>query len=252
MALPAFVQAGAGVTATAGTTTVSITGCTAGNIVICHLLNDGTTYDRSNGTETNWQNLAGAPSSHSVIIESTEVGAPATATHSAYIGRATANGTVSLDLVTGASGEDVFARMYEFSGVIGGTTLATTIENGGGIQADVADTDTSCTDSTVITNGLQRLALNFVSINASQATVAFTGQSGGTWIEAVSEFIGGGTVGTIQLQIASMPTAATIDGGSFAIASAAYGTIGTALIPATTTGPGDDPPIGFLGRGAGW
>lgn len=231
MSLPLFVQAGSGVTVTTGTGTVSLAGATAGNIIVVHLLNDGTVYDRSNGTHTNLEALDGTASSHTTIFEAVEVGNPATATHSAYIGRATSGGTVSLGLVTGASGEDVFARIYEFTLVNRGKATASVIENGTSVAGQNFSTDTAAGDCPVTSNGRDRLAVNLLSINASQACVSFTGESPGDWTETVAEYIGTGTVGTIQLQTAELTSAATLDGGTFAITSAAWGSISFALIP---------------------
>lgn len=236
MAVPVLVQAGAGNTITTGSGTTSITGCTAGNLVMFHFVTDGTAFDLSNGAHTNWENLAGTPSAHSTIVNAAAVGA--TAAHSLYLGRVTADGTVSQAQTVGASGEDIFARFYEFSGVSKGTTVATVCENTyvtnvGGIYTDVSGTSTSIANAPVKTTVADGLALNFVSVNANQAVSAFTGMTGGTWAEVVAEYVAGGTVATMQLQSASMPSPATIDGGSLTITSAAWGVLGLSLIPST-------------------
>ena len=253
MAIPAFVQAGTGVAITAGTSSVSLSGA-AGNLLLVHFLIGGTTEDYSIGTVTNISKLDGTASDMDFVGTNRVVGNPGAARHTLLVGRATAGGTCSVDLTVGASGEDIFARMYEFSGEAAGTTVATVLENDTlTVQSDQS-TDTGPNDFPgVITNGADRLALDFIAVNLNVAMASYTGETGGDWTEAVAEFSSAvGTTGTLQLQTASMPTAGTIIGGSQTITSAAWGVMGTALIPASTAGPGDNPPIGFLGRGAGW
>lgn len=246
MAVPVFVQAGTGMALTTGTGTVSLTGCVADNVVMLHAVIDGTTFDLGFG---NVVNVTSAFSNDfDDIITGGQIGSPQTASSIVKIGRVVANGTCSADFTVGASGEDIFARMYEFSGVAAGTVLANLVENVGGvggIYTQVADSSTSVGDASVVTGGPARLALAFVGIDDDQAVGSFTGETGGDWTEAVAEFASAtGTQACLQLQTAVMASAGTIDGGTATIGvSSGWGTVGTALIPATLS---DTPAVAWI------
>lgn len=59
------------------------------------------------------------------------------------------------------------------------------------------------------------LALSFVFLPGLNTTGAYTGNSGGTWIEKSSVNTTLGSDGVLQLQSADLPKAGTISGGSF-------------------------------------
>lgn len=235
MAVPLFVQAGSGSTITTGTGTVSLTSATAGNLVILQLEVDGLAADWSQSGATNVSALDGTTDARDTIVVNFTVGTdpPANALHSLYCGRVTANGTCSFDITVGASGEDIFARIYEFSGASLGTTLDTVIENGADPDLYTGDSGSGTTvfDIGCTTNDIDRLALEFVAIDSNQAIGSFTGETGGDWTEAVAEYVGGGTVGTLQLQTAEMAAADTISGGTVSIGSANWGVLALAIIP---------------------
>jgi hypothetical protein len=227
VAVPVFVGAGSGAAILTGSGTVSKTSCTAGNLIIVHFIVRGTTYDWSAfSNETNIEALDGTPNTLENIRNSEEGG------H--FIGRVTANGTCSADATVGASGEDIFLRMYEFSGAATGTTVATVLENDTGVWDGSSATGTTVGDAIVTTNGGDRLALNFVQISSNLATTDFTGETGGDWTEAVAEYQDAtGATATLQLQTASMVSSGTIEGGSYTIGSSVLWTsVGTAIIPA--------------------
>ena len=243
---PVFVGAGTGAEGLiAGSFTVSKTGCTAGNLVAFDMQVNGSTGDWGGFTNrVNVQDLAGVAGQLEFETNSAE--------HQLAWGVVTADGTVSADLTVGASGEDIAARIYEFDGGFDGRTLpqplanvASILENGSGVDDSASATSTSVGDVGVTTRGPNRLALNFVGIKAATAIAPFQGQSGGSWIEAIAEYVG--TTLTLQLQMATMPDKGTIDGGTATITSAAWQTIGTALKPYV-----DPQPQGVGVHGLGW
>ena len=234
MAIPAFVGAGSGVTITGASGTVSRAGCTAGNLVIVHFLVDGTggVHDRTNFS--NVQTLGGTANDLTFLTAAT-VGSPLAASHELWIGRCTANGTCQLDLTSDSL--DLYARLFEFSGVSAGTLLGDVIEEGtqggAGQYHYHALTNTIIQDAGVQSLGNDRLACNFIAVNTNLALATFSGQTGGTWAEPVAEYSDvTGTAGTIGLQTADMAAPGTIDGGTITIASNPWGTVGFALIPA--------------------
>lgn len=225
--IPVLVGAGSGAERlTAGSFTVSKTGCKAGNLVAFHMQVNGTTADWGGFTNvTNVENLGGQSGALNFQINALD--------RQLAWGRVRADGTVSADLTVGASGEDIAARVYEFSGEHWATSLTAVLENGVLALAnqEASGTSTSILDADVTTNGPNRLALNFVGVKAVRTLGDFTGETGGDWLEAVAEYAG--TTVTLQLQTALLESATVIDGGSQAITSAAWQTIGTAIIPDT-------------------
>ncbi len=233
MAVPVFVGAGTGAAVTTGTGTVSKATCTAGNLLLMHMVVRGATQDWSDGNGVNIQKQDGTTSSYSQVAANAGVGTASR--HNLFIGRVTANGTCSFDVIVGASGEDIFARMYEFSGVLtGGNTGTGTVENGpSDLYFNASDVAvTSIPDRAVQTLGADRLALQFVGISTNQNIPVFTGMTGGTWAEAAEFDSGTGALASLQLQTADMPSTATIDGGACTVTTTDYGIFATALIPA--------------------
>lgn len=237
----AFVGAGTGVERlTAGTTSVSKAGCTAGNIIIVQSFFNADTGDGGVTNFSNIESIDGIGSNITSIVNAVN--------RQVMIGRATTSATCSADLLIGASGDDGAARIYEFSGVSTSASLTSVVENASGTNTEVGfSASATVADADVTTNGANRLALNFVGVRSTAAIAAFTGMTGGTWAEAIAEYIG--TTVKIQLQTASMPTAGVIDGGTVSITSAYWITIGTALIPLAVAGPGGGQGMMTLGVG---
>ena len=203
MPAPAFIGAGSGVTIATGTSTVTKTSCTEGDLIILQVYYDGTSSDFGIGAYVNLEDLEG--SSGLTSVTSTPVGA--TANFSVFMGRATADGTCHVDLTVGASGEDLVCRLYELSDVYGGTELADVLDNAE--AAGNAGTSTTVAHATHTTHGDDRLVIELIGIDAAQALASFSGETGGDYtLEA--EYQGTGTVGTIGLQTASISTANTL------------------------------------------
>ncbi len=201
MAAPSFVSAGTGVVITTGSSTVSKT-ATVDNLLILQVLNDGGNLPiPSISSVTNIENLAGMGSSMTVLfdnsVEDGNVGNPKVAFQVAWIGRAT--GTSASVSLTNNSGDDLYARFYEFSGVNTGATLADVIEETtAGNMSNGAGTSTTVSDTGVTTLGADRLACNFGAINDDATGIAvFTGMTGGTWTDFQSFESSTGTDGTI-------------------------------------------------------
>jgi len=209
---------------------VTKTSVTVGNFIILHAYVDaGSTVNLS--SHSGVENLAGTANAITGPLDGGfQVGATALGAHGVYLGRATGT-TVSVSIA--GSGPDVYARIYEFSGVSRASTEAGVVENGVATSAEAHGTGTSVADVGVTTNGRDRLALNFVAINDdATGLAAFAGESGGDWTLAVAIYeTATGTDATLGLMIATMSAAGTINGGADTITSDGWGVIGFALKP---------------------
>lgn len=235
MVAPGYVTAGTGATDAGGawSYTCGLGGGQAGYIHIVQILQDGSTSGAlSNVVGTNIKNLAGTDNAWT-HVGSFIVGNPIAAYQHIYIGRSIQDATPTISGDNSTS-EDLYIRNYIFYNVSTGTTLLTVIENYTGQTFNFYGTSNTADDTTVTTNGPDRLALNFVAVNDDNAIAQFSGQSGGTWVEVAEYAESSGTDGAIQLQYAEMPTAGTIDGGTASITdSDSWGVVGFALIGTT-------------------
>ena len=232
-----FVTASAGAVDTTGAWTATGSAPTAvGNIIILHAVQDGTTDGSLTFTSaTNIENLAGTDNAWTAIGEFS-VGASDEARQYLWIGRAI-NGSAPTFTGGNSSGEDVYYRMYEFSGCSLGTTLATVIENvTAGATVNGTGTSTTVADTGVTTLGPNRLALNFSAFNDDLTGFggSFTGETGGDWTSAGSYGTSTGTDASMNLNTAAIASAGTINGGTYTITSMAWGVVGFALIPANS------------------
>jgi hypothetical protein len=236
---PAFVQAGTGQVWASGAAVAATLACTAGNIVVFHVLKDGNGVGGTVSSISNVEDLAGTDNAmtelagESVNTSATPVAAVASERQYIWIGRSL-GGTASVSY-SDASGNDGYFRLYEFSGANAGTTLADVIENGtAGTATGARGTAAQIDDTGVTTLAPNRLALNFIGVNddnnADFDTEAFTGMTGGTWASNGSYGSATGTDGAIGLQSATMASAGTIDGGALTMAASdGWGVIGFAL-----------------------
>lgn len=115
------------------------------------------------------------------------------------------SGTIT---VTISGSPNSVARMYSFR-----NNATTSFTEGGGFGSG---TVSPVSMQSVTTTVAETLAVSFIHINDSTAIGASTGETGGDWVEAVAEFSGGSAYQNLQLQIATMASAGTISGGSFA------------------------------------
>jgi FlaG/FlaF family flagellin (archaellin) len=117
------------------------------------------------------------------------------------------------------------ARMYAFSNV-SPSSFAEDTSFGSG-------TGSTINAQSVSTDSDSRLAVSFVFVGDNNAVGSFVGETGGDWIEAVSEFkTSSGSDGCIQLQIAAMATAGQLAGGSYTMsASDPWGVRAFSLVP---------------------
>ena len=131
------------------------------------------------------------------------------------------------------------ARMYSFRNV-----ALSSFTEGGGFGSGSSSTLYA---QSVTTTDTKRLAVSFVFINDNNAVGSFTGETGGNWGEAVSEYTtSAGSDGCVQLQTATMASAGTISGGSYSMsASDPWGVMAFALKPKTT------PPSWVITEGGG-
>lgn len=241
MAFPQFVGAGAGAERlTTGSFTVSKTGCTAGNLIIMHLHVLGATGDWGGTGPTNVEALDGTDNDDTVLRTGGEF--------LIACGRVMTSGTCSWALSVGASGEDVAARMYEFSGAALGSLLADVFENGLGTSDTASANDANPSAAPVDTNGSDRLALNFLALESAQAVDSFTNETTVNWEEAVPEYVG--STLTLQLQTTTVPSAAVFQEGNDPIGvSTVWLSIATALIPAPVATGGSHQRVMLMGLG---
>ncbi len=206
MARPSYVNASTGATdATGAWSHTSAVPASAGNVYILQVLQDGTAAGANQPTVTSVTNAEDLAGTDNVL---TFIGAfpcgsdvtPAAYQH-LWIGRAL---NTSAMVVTGANvgGDDLYVRVYEFTGVSTGTTLATVIENvTAGSTANNWDATATVSGSGVTTLGIDRLPLQFVAVDDDNPLGNLAAGSGGYWLEAVAEYAdSGGTDGAIQLQ----------------------------------------------------
>jgi hypothetical protein len=142
----------------------------------------------------------------------------------------TESGTITIT-IGGSSSK--MARMYSFRNV-----ALSSFTEGGGFGSGYSSTINAPSVTTTDTN---RLAVSFVFVNDDNAVDSFTGETGGDWAEAVSEFTTTeGSDGCVQLQTATMASARTISGGSYNMGmynSDPWGVRAFALKPKTTPQP---------------
>lgn len=191
MAKPSYVQASAGATDASGafTFTGPASG-TIGNLVILQILVDGTgAIDWGTLSATNINAIDGTANTWT-LVGTFNIGSAAVAQMRLYMGRRTSSSSAPTFTTTAnTSGNDVYGRMYEYTNVSTGTTLATVIENAtAGSTSSSAGTNATVADASVQTLGVDRLSLNFVGINDDNITAGFDNQSGGAWQVAISGY----------------------------------------------------------------
>lgn len=129
----------------------------------------------------------------------------------------TETGTLTVDGLPAGTGKAALIRSTsEIAGIEGQSS-------GTGSSASVADADVTTAD-------VDRLACQLVAVNNTDALVAFTGESGGDWTEATSEYAASFGFG-MQLQTAGMASSGTVGGGTFATTSAGWIVFGFAFQP---------------------
>lgn len=255
MTVPTFIGAGAGAAITGASGNVSKAGCTVGNIIIVQALADGTNGVVLFGSPSGVESLIGTDNALTPVPHGAsgsgdnnfEVGSPTAAIQRLWIGRAILT-TVTVGLA-GNAGDDVYALVYEFSGVHAGTLTTDVYENvNAGDTINGVGTSTTILDTTVTTLATDRLACNFIGVNDDNALGDFTGETGGDWTLVASFASATGTDGAIGLETASMAAAGTIDGGTFVmVASDGWGVAGLALIPSVVAAA--DAPYPYVGGG---
>ncbi len=251
MAVPTFIGAGTilVITTASGTGTASKAGCTVGNLIAVHMINGGTQSVGSKpaSTDNTCRDLSGTLNNTTAVTgfnAGSQCGNPDAARQHLTLGRAAAT-TVNI-FCAAASSDDLYVVLYEFSGVNAGTLLSDVIENAtAGSFVNGFGTNITVTDTAVQTLGADRLACNFIAVNDDNALASFTGESGGDWTLATSTSSTTGTDAALGLETASIASATTIDGGSFAMAASdPWGVLGLALIPPAAAGANPYPYVG--------
>jgi hypothetical protein len=213
----AYKNAGAGVaTITSGGPCSPLNPPTvdAGDVLICHAFYGGSTAAPS--TPTGFTLLSGPH----------DLSTPATNGRVWVFGKIAAGTEDGLAVQLGNQAVTTprRARVYSFDGALN-DVIANVVVG----FAYATGTTAAISDTGVTTTGTDSLACQLVAVADDNAVDAFAGETGGNWLEPVAEFTD--TTGTpdtcMQLQTAAMPTAGTINGGSFTMAAAdPWGVIG--------------------------
>lgn len=217
---PSRVQSSAGTAVTTGTATLSLTNCTAGNIVIFHVASRGVTDDYDLTTDTNIDDMAGNTNATDTIVSGSGIGPGIL--HKAEIARVHSNGTVSVLMVVGASGEDLFGQVHEFRDVSRSKTAVGTngvFENGSNaLGRDVIaghSTTPNFGFSPIVSNGPNRLGVTLTAIASNQSMSNWTSETGGYDLTEETEFQSAtGATCTLQMQTGVMANAGTCDNGT--------------------------------------
>lgn len=196
----------------------------AGDVLIAHIFWEGTTTAPS--TPLGWTLLDGPR-----VIETT------IARHWVFgkIADGTEDGTSITFALAPAVTTQRGARIYSFSGRVGGTITDLVV----GFAATSHATDPQM--PTVTTTVAGSLAVALVAQNDNNTIDSATGESGGDWVEAVAEFSANLTPGLLlQIQTAAMASVGTISGGTFNTANDPVGVIGFEIRPSlpAVTGTG--------------
>lgn len=227
-----FGAAGAGaITATSGAalTPALPSGVTAGQLLIAHVFYGGSTA--APDTPSGWSVLGGSPYS---------LDTPGTNGRVWVFGKIAAGGDANPAFGTQAVTTPRRARCYRFTGVLD-DVLANVV---GGFNFEGPAASTTVSDVGVTTPSDNALAINLIAIADDNSTASFTGETGGNWSVPLGATVYTSTTGTpdtaMQLQTAPMPTAGTVNGGTYTQgASDAWGNIGFYILGAP---PRDTPP----------
>lgn len=234
MAAPSYRSSSSGQTDAGGTWSFTLAaGAVNGSFLIIQMLQDGATSGAVALTSsTHIFDLAG--SAGATYLGAFAVGASSEAIQHIWIGRTDSTGCTIGG--TNSTSEDLYVVCHAFDNVSAGTTLGTVIENGSaGATANGTGTSNTAADTGITTLGPDRLALNLIAVNDDNAIATLSGQTGGTWAEAITEYAeASGTDGAIALDIATISSAGTINGGTASVTdSDAWGVVGFALIGTT-------------------
>ncbi len=218
MASPTFAAAGAGAASVSGSVAVPYpSSLVSGDLLVLHLATRGM---GALSVPSGWTSLTSNTSATNVKEFALYKWSTGTET-----------GTQNVTFLGGFASRGEFGRMYRFS-----NPKQTSPFEGTG-----SSTGTSATiaDQTVTTTAASRIAVNLVALASNQTIGAFSGESGGTWVEAVSEYNSASGLGiTMQLQTADMPSTGTIDGGTVSVGTSGdFVVIGFAILPTPALTP---------------
>lgn len=216
MAAPVFAAAGTGAVSSAPTINIGYpSGIASGHLLITHVRCESA---QTISTPTGWTKLFGPTN---------------TGNANYYLFAKSADGTESGSQAFTASGgtATMSGRMYRFTGWLNDATMANNFE---GSATSGPTTSNTIADAGVTTAGTDRLVCNFVGVDDDNALDAFTGQTGGTWAEAVAEFTTstGNPDSAYGLQTETLASAGTINGGTDVMAASdPWVVFGLAILP---------------------
>lgn len=246
MPAPTLASGGTGIIIQTGAANVAIlSGGVVGDYLLLTILQDGVTGSPTlaAGSLGTVENLAGTDNTMTSDAGGggdVQCGATNLARLRCYHGRiaSLSGGLCNINVTT--PGDDLYCRMWLFTNVNSGSNPSDVWENGtAGADTEVQGTSAAITDAAVTTLGSGRLAINVVGVNDDNNLAAMTGMTGGTWVYAGGVISATGTDGACGLFYADMPSAGTIDGGSFTMAASdAWGMAGFALKPFPSLSPG--------------
>ncbi len=245
MAAPRYVQSSTGATDATGTFTFTgVATGTIGDLVIMHIVVDGTgaiSWGTISGT--NIANLAGTANVWTQVGGAFPLGSPTLGQQVIYMGRRTsAVAAPTFTASANTSGDDVYGQMHEFTNVSTGTTVATVIENvTAGSTVNGQATSGTIADASVTTIGPDRLALNFVGITDDNAINNPTGIAQQVWKAVAGNYADAtGTDASMVCWQAYPGVASSIDSASGSNSDQINGATGTSEAIAQSFTPASD------------
>lgn len=220
MAIPVYAGAGAGADfggATTGNAPYPAS-IAAGDTLVLQLVNQSSGTTPALTTPSGWTEIGSVAASN---------GGPGVSQRCWVLPSAVGTESGSLALTGMSASTAKSARIYRFTG-------ASNVESAAN-QLDSSGTTTTVNDCDITTTGADRLVVNVLAINNNDAIGAFSGMTGGTWVEAGAEYQNTGNVMELQLQTADKAAAGTVGGGTLGITTAAHWVVqGFALTPAAS------------------
>ena len=220
MAIPSFIAAGSGATQTGAAgdfTTLAVTApasILANDTLILHVAARATTTVATIATPTGF-----------TLISSAGLGS--TMAHAWFYrvcDGSESSASYNVDGTYTGTTPRIIGRIYQFRNA----ARSSPIDSGGG---NSTATSGSVSYTTVSGSGLDRRGICLVAWNTTGTLGAFTGATGGTWIENVAEYAA--TNMSCQIQTVPLPTLSSVSGGSAGLSggSALWRTITFPLIP---------------------
>lgn len=220
MAAPVFANAGTGADF-GGSATGNApypASIAAGDTLVLQLVNQSNGTTPTLTTPGGWSEIGAVAAAN---------GGPGVSQRAWILPSAVGTESGSLALSGMSAGTAKSCRIYRFTGAAGVEAAANQIDSSG--------TTTVVNDCDITSTDVDRLIVNLLAVNNNDAIGAFSGMTGGTWVEAGSEYQNTGNGFQLQCQTATKSTAGTVGGGTLTLTTTCHWVVqGFALTPAAT------------------